>query len=91
MPEKTPYEQAFDDARSRFRQTGTGGVSLPDRSGAGRVPEVKPLDPKKNIIMKNGVIMVGGKNVKTKDQKDGSSIRVFDYGKKEDAKTDKKD
>jgi hypothetical protein len=91
MPEKPPYEDAFNAARSRFRQTGAGGVSLPDRSGAGRVATPAPTDAKMNVIFENGVVKIGGSNIKTKNQKDRSSIVIFDYGKKKDAKADKKD
>jgi hypothetical protein len=94
MPAQNPYEESFKRAKDRFRQTGVGGVSLPSRSaparpGAPQAETTTSNPASKNVIMKNGIIMIGGPNVKTRTQEHNPSIKVFDYGKKEAQKDNK--
>jgi hypothetical protein len=84
MPEKQPHEIAFDQARARYRITGAGGVTLPNGSVSKTELAVNP--PSKNLIMgRDGVIYVGGRNVKTTTKKDSGSIRILNIGSKENA------
>jgi len=87
MSKENQYQQAFNDAMSRYRITGAGGVTLP--GGHSSAPEPPKQNPSKHVQFKNGVVTIGGKNIKTKEQReDHSSIRILDYGR---PKEDKKD
>lgn len=84
MSPENPYEQAFNNAKARLRITGVGGVTLP--GGHSSAPTAPKQDPSKHIQFKNGVVTIGGRNVKTKKGKDYSSIRILDYGKPKENK-----
>jgi hypothetical protein len=88
MSTEKKYTDAFDEARARYRITGAGGVSLPNQStparpGAQQAESTPQIEASKNVIVKNGVVMIGGKNIKTKDQRDNTHFGIFDYGKKD--------
>jgi len=80
---KLEHEKAFQAAKDRYRQTGAGGVTLPNSDNV-KVPEIPNRDPKDNISFKNGVVVIGGSNVKTTTRKNSGSIQVFDYDKRND-------
>ena len=88
MSKENPYEQAFKNAMSRYRITGVEGVILP--GGHNSVADPPKQNPSKHVQFKNGVVTIGGKNVKTREQSDYSNIRVLDYGRtKEDKKAER--
>ena len=81
MPEKQPHEIAFEQARARLRVTGAGGVS--ESKGTNSQNIIVPQNPGKNLTMgRDGIIYVGGRNVKTTTRKDSGSIRILDLGRK---------
>lgn len=88
MPPEQKYEDAFEQARNRYRTTGAGGVSMPGgpsapaRNGAVQAESTVQVPPTRNVIMKNGVVMIGGANVKTKENINDSNYGILDYGKK---------
>ena len=83
------YIDAFEEARSRYRITGAGGVSLPGgpatpaRAGAPQSESTPQTAAAKNVIIKGGVVMIGGNNIKVRDQRDNSLFGILDYGKKD--------
>ncbi len=84
------YEKAFRDAKSKYRQNGAGGVSLPngDTSHGRYAPSA---DARNNVTMKKGVVYIGGKNVKTTDGGTRhSNIHILHYGEKNEVEKEKK-
>jgi len=73
------YQKAFEDAKTKYRQHGAGGVSLPGTDNA-TPTEIPVVDPSKNIVVKGGVVYIGGPNLKITSKQTNSSIKVFDYG-----------
>ena len=88
MPPEQKYEDAFEQARNRYRTTGAGGVSMPGgpsapaRNGAVQAEAAVVAPPTKNVIIKNGVVMIGGPNIKTKENINDSHYGILNYGKK---------
>jgi hypothetical protein len=58
------YQEYFNQAAARFRQTGAGGVSLPNPDLTRNPVDPIKTDPSRQIILKNDWVMVGGRNVK---------------------------
>ena len=87
------YGQYFQQALDKFRFVGVGGVQMPNPDSSSLPPIPEKVDPMRQIIYKDGNVMVGGKLVRQK--KKGSSIRVLDISskildaQKDEAKKDK--
>jgi len=79
MSENQDYKKAFEEAKNKYRQHGVGGVLLPgtDHSTPTELPSV---DPSRNIVVKGGVVYIGGPNLKIAKNTNNSSIKIFDYG-----------
>ena len=84
---KNPHKEAFDQAKERFRQVGTEGItSTTHQTGETELPK---QDPKSNIqVNPDGTVVVGGPNVKTNKPKPNSGVRIFDYGQEDESKKD---
>ena len=80
-PQKDQYQQAFDQAKSRYRSVGVGGIEVPNPLGGSHTVLPKQ-DPTRHVIFdrKTGAVMIGSRAIRTKQQKDHGSIRIFDYG-----------
>ena len=91
-PRKDQYQQSFEQAKDRFRITGVGGVEMPNPIG-GSSRATPAQDPTRHVIFdrKTGAVMIGSRAIKTKQQKDHGSIRIFDYGKPKEEDASKKD
>ena len=95
--EKPPskYEEYFEQAKAKMRQTGAGGISLPNPDPTANPQDPIKTDPKRQIILKNDWVMVGGKTVGTRRgpkssiQILGASAKIID-GIRDAAKKDKK-
>lgn len=71
-------QEAFKAAKERFRVAGVGGMLESSDKGGKDIPKEENEDfnkSKKNINTKNGVVVLGNKNVKTESQ--GVQIHVF--------------
>jgi hypothetical protein len=68
------YQQYFDQAKGKLRFTGVGGQHLhnPDLT-QDPVDPIK-VDPARQVVVENGWVMVGGKMVGQKKQKNSSAV-----------------
>lgn len=62
---QSKYEQYFESAKAKMRQTGAGGISVPNPDLTLRPQDPIKTDPNRQVILKNDWVMVGGRNVKT--------------------------
>jgi len=89
------YEQYFEAAKSKMRQTGAGGIQMPNPDLTARPQDPIKIDPKRQVFLKNDWVMVGGKTIDTKRgpkssvQILGASAKIIDEIR-DAAKKDKK-
>lgn len=89
------YEQYFEQAKAKMRQTGAGGIQMPNPDLTARPQDPIKTDPKRQVILKGDWVMVGGKTVKTgrgpksSVQILGASAKIID-GIRDAAKKDQK-
>lgn len=92
---QSKYEQYFEAAKAKMRQTGAGGIQMPNPDITARPQDPIKTDPKRQIILKNDWVMVGGKTVGTRRgpkspiQILGASAKIIDEIR-DAAKKDKK-
>ena len=88
MSEKQPHEIAFEQARARMRITGAGGITLPNGQTSER--HIPKQDPSKHLkVGRDGVVYIGGPNVKTTTRRESGSVRIIDLGRKASIQKDK--
>lgn len=89
------YEQYFETAKAKMRQTGAGGIQMPNPDLTARPQDPIKVDPQRQVILKGGWVMVGGKTIGTKRgpqssiQILGASAKIIDEIR-DAAKKDKK-
>lgn len=89
------YQQYFDQAKAKMRQTGAGGIELPNPDLTARPQDPIKVDPKRQVILKGDWVVVGGKTVKTTSKPKspiqilGMSAKIID-GIRDATKKDKK-
>lgn len=69
------YEQYFNEAKDKFRHTGVGGMQEPNPDLTANPVDPIKVDPKRQVILKNDWVMVGGKTIKPHQQ--SSSTRIL--------------
>jgi hypothetical protein len=90
------YQQYFNQAKDKLRFTGVGGQQLPNPDLTANPVDPVKVDPKRQVIVDNGWVMVGGKTVKPFKSKNSSaailnmSAKILDERNANAAKKDQK-
>ena len=90
------HEEYFNAASARFRFTGAGGTQVPNPDLTRNPQDPPKVDPGRQVILKGDWVVVGGRNVKTRNSKSSHvnilnvSAKILDAERKErEAKKDK--